>query len=465
MDPDSTENLLRDIDGFCERTGIAQTTFGRFAVNDGKFVSRVRSGAAVRGETRRRVYQFIKEVESGERIIQGRSKRKHATAHRAIMESMASEATMPRFLSAPEEHEYRQKTQFFVNSCNERWILADRAYEVLSKTKLHRPALYLFDASLGDGTVLTRVLRAAHKNNPTLPHIVVTKARALDDLRNSLGKMADRFLEHPLMVLVVTNLRFEDAVKLGADEQTGNKAVNWEEFALEGNTAYDFQRQISALHETIADEWLEGEPTASHSPSRPTVIMLYRADYQYVLDGLIPKRGDQLNYDFIIAAHLFRQRVPMEFKIRKVLTPLINSLALGGRLFYAQAYGKDPGHEIVRRIWPDEADFFLSRHEIIRALRREFSDTGNVLNISGITDSQSLFRYDMHTLPVDPRGAIGTSTLLAAWNNATFVSQVPQSDVEKVMRSDIDYLGQTADVIRKNDGLWFINESFVVQKR
>src|SRR5919109_2439845 len=51
--------LLGSISDFCRRTGMAESTFGRRAVNDGKFVARLRDGARVTPETLNRVNQFI----------------------------------------------------------------------------------------------------------------------------------------------------------------------------------------------------------------------------------------------------------------------------------------------------------------------------------------------------------------------------------------------------------------------
>src|SRR5947208_15701426 len=51
--------LLVSISEFCRRTGMAESTFGRRAVNDGKFVARLRDGARVTPETLQRVNQFI----------------------------------------------------------------------------------------------------------------------------------------------------------------------------------------------------------------------------------------------------------------------------------------------------------------------------------------------------------------------------------------------------------------------
>ena len=53
------ERLLLEIDGFCRSFGMAESTFGRRAVNDGKFVGRLRFGGRVTTQTADRVRAFI----------------------------------------------------------------------------------------------------------------------------------------------------------------------------------------------------------------------------------------------------------------------------------------------------------------------------------------------------------------------------------------------------------------------
>lgn len=53
------ETLLAEIDAFLGRAGIAETTFGRKAVNDGKFVGSLRQGRDVNSATIDRVRAFI----------------------------------------------------------------------------------------------------------------------------------------------------------------------------------------------------------------------------------------------------------------------------------------------------------------------------------------------------------------------------------------------------------------------
>ena len=39
--------LLQEISDYCRQTGLAESTFGRLAVNDGKFVNRLRDGGRI----------------------------------------------------------------------------------------------------------------------------------------------------------------------------------------------------------------------------------------------------------------------------------------------------------------------------------------------------------------------------------------------------------------------------------
>ncbi|MEL0325061.1 MAG: hypothetical protein VXA00_11950, partial [Rhodospirillales bacterium] len=70
----------------------------------------------------------------------------------------------------------------------------------------------------------------------------------------------------------------------------------------------------------------------------------------------------------------------------------------------------------------------------------------------------------MHTLPSEIGASIGTSTLMAAWNAAVYVAQIEDKRLEMIMSSN-DYLEHTAASLRKHNGLWFNDESFVVSRR
>jgi len=53
--------LLREIEAFIRGAGIAESTFGLQAVNDGKFVRRLRNGGRIFQETEDRVRTYISD--------------------------------------------------------------------------------------------------------------------------------------------------------------------------------------------------------------------------------------------------------------------------------------------------------------------------------------------------------------------------------------------------------------------
>lgn len=60
------EKLLREIEAFLKARKMGDSTFGRQAVNDGKFVHRLRAGADVTTRTLSRVRAFMQQQKVAE---------------------------------------------------------------------------------------------------------------------------------------------------------------------------------------------------------------------------------------------------------------------------------------------------------------------------------------------------------------------------------------------------------------
>src|SRR4029079_16716532 len=83
----------------------------------------------------------------------------------------------------------------FVNTCSEKDVVASRVGLELAHIHPRPPSIRLFDAGMGDGTVLAGVMREMHRRFPTVPFYIVGKEISLEDVRLSLRKMVDRFYE------------------------------------------------------------------------------------------------------------------------------------------------------------------------------------------------------------------------------------------------------------------------------
>ena len=53
------EQILQEISEFCRARGLAESTFGRRAVNDGKLASRLRNGGRITTDTLERIRAFM----------------------------------------------------------------------------------------------------------------------------------------------------------------------------------------------------------------------------------------------------------------------------------------------------------------------------------------------------------------------------------------------------------------------
>ena len=160
----------------------------------------------------------------------------------------------------------------------------------------------------------------------------------------------------------------------------------------------------------------------------------------------------------------WRARIDAAFKVKYVLSPLVRALRAGGRLLAAQSCGNDVGLELIREVWPDEDPFTVDRHELLKTLKEYLGHEASNYNFNALTDDKAIFQYQMHTLPDEIAESIGTSTLFAAWNAATYVAQIEDRRLEDALASH-DYLEATARTLQKHDGLWFNDESFVVSRR
>jgi hypothetical protein len=450
-----SEALLRDIAEYCRRAKMAESTFGRRAVNDGKLVSRLRLGGRVTDETAERVRGFI--AREPRPMVNGD----------AVLMPLPTRSPTPGAAENFRFYDNRQKYLLFVTTCSEKWVIAQRVGMELGNIHPRPPALRVFDAGTGDGTVLTRTMRAMHHRFPTMPFYIVAKEISLEDVRLVLEKMPDRLFEHPATVLVVTNMYYSEAPWLTPNSITSATSLVWHELALLGNTAHDFETQITDLRDFLGDNWRALASRSSGNPvyEKPVVLVIYREDHKFLLDQVRPRRGlARADYDLVIASQPYRARASVEFKARRVIAPLARSLAPGGRLIAIHSHGNDPGLEIIRRIWPDEDPFTADRHALLRATKTELGSAGRDLNFGAYADVRSLFRYDMHTLPSEISVTIGTSTLFAAWNAAVYVAQIEDQRLSAAISSGA-YLDATREVLHRHDGLWFWDESYVISRK
>ena len=462
----NAQQLLQEISDYCRQTGLAESTFGRRAVNDGKLAARLRNGGRITTDTLDRIHGFMAAhpAQDGRPAIIDR-------AHLPRPPLQAPAPAASPMVGDPQRNfrffDNRQKYLLFVNTCSEKWEVASRVSEELAHIHPHPPAVRVFDAGVGDGSVLTRVMRAMHDRFPHMPFYTVGKEISLEDVRLTLQKMSDRFFEHPASVLVLTNLAYADAPWLHVKSLNAASSLVWHELPLLGNSAHRFEQQIIGLEPFLVQNWKAGVSARTGNPiyERPVVLVIYRDDHRFLLDPIIPRAGGtRADYDLVIASQPYRARASLEFKAKRVIAPLARALGPGGRLIAIHSHGHDPGMEVIQKVWPEDHPFIHDRHDILKAVKHDLGPAGRELNFNAYADNRSLFRYEMHTLPSEISESIGTSTLFAAWNAAIYVAQVEDDRVAEAA-ADGRYIDATRSVLRERGGLWFFDESYVISRR
>jgi SAM-dependent methyltransferase len=466
----NTEQLLEEISSFCRRAGMAESTFGRRVVNDGKLVQRLRHGGRITTDTLDRIRNYLTDHPNGGSPSPATSLNSRATL------PVQEFPRVPAAVSSGQEQDpqqnfrffdNRQKYLLFVNTCSEKQVVSGRVTLELANIHPRPPAVRIFDAGVGDGTVLSRVLRSMHRRFTHMPFYVSGKEISLEDVRLTLDKMPDRLFEHPATVFVLTNMYYGEAPWLTVKSPAAANSMVWHEVALTGNTSREFEEQIGELQPFLNENWKARVSEKSGNPvyDRPVVLVLYRDDHRFLLDPIIPHPGRaEANFDLVIASQPYRARSSTEFKAKKVIAPLARALRPGGRLIAIHSHGNDPGMEIVHKVWPGENPFVSDRHSILRAVKQELGSAGRDLNFNAYADNRSIFQYKLETLPNEVTGPLGTSTAFAAWNAAVYVAQIEDERLTDAVK-DGTYLEVTGQVLNKHGGLWFNDESYVISRQ
>ena len=379
-----------------------------------------------------------------------------------------AEAAAPgRSMDVARFFDTRAAYMMFTTATNEKAVVAGRIGDEIELVQPRGHALKLFDAGMGDGSLLSNLMQRLHQAFPHVPWLVVAKEISIEDVRLALDRLCDRFVEHPEMVFVVTNMYFREAPALLPRSAEVERDLVWRSVALEGATAHDFARQIRSLYPALVDAWAVRTSPRTGNPLyvKPAALVIYRKDREFLLDPVIPRRGGtDGRYDLVVASQPYRAHTSAEHKVKTVVAPLARALAPGGVLVAVHSYGNDPGLEIVRGVWPHENPFTTDRRGIRLAARDILDQPGDAgLRFEDMSDEAAVFRYELHSMPSEVREHIGTSLIVAAWNAAAYVAQIDEARLAEATASGA-YVKATRDVIRRHEGIWFNDEIYVITR-
>ena len=359
----------------------------------------------------------------------------------------------------------RQKYLLFVTTTNEKNKIADALKPIVQKIKPKFPALKVFDAGMGDGSLLMSVMRQCHQKMPHIPLLVSTKEISMEDVRLGLEKLPDRFVEHKNTVFVISNLNYVESTSLKSNNKKKQKKMNWKVVKLIGNSSLDYANQLRRLNqEFLNKKWqIERNPkNGNPTYKEPSVIVIYRKDQEFSLKNIIPKKNDGKNsYNLIIASQPYRSRISAEKKVKYVIEPMLKSLDKKGKLVVVHACGKDPGNKIIKKIWPNEKPFPSLYNSILKYIK---NNTDKDLLKTLKFNKQQKIKYVLRALPNEISGGIATSLIFSAWNAAVYVNQISDEQIMNAEKHK-NYQKVVQKVVNKYRGLYFKNELFIIEKK
>ena len=357
----------------------------------------------------------------------------------------------------------RQRYLLFVTTTNEKSVVSEKISTIIEQIKPKKPALKIFDAGVGDGAVLMNVLRSCHQKFPTIPFFVSGKDVSMEDARLTIEKLADRLVEHPNMVFVISNLHYSEAPSLRSRNEDKQKKMNWNVLKLKGNSSYGFNQQLTQLDEILKNNWrVEENKSGNTTYENPSVIVIYREDQEFALDQIIPTIDDSINeFDLVLVSQAYRSRFPVDKKVNFVIKPMIQSLSSGGKLAVFHSYGNDPGTEVIKKLWPNENPFPNNASDIVKYLEKNLPKE---LFENLTFNKPQKFKYQLRSQPNEINSGISTSLLFSAWNACTYVAQI-SDDMVREKETDQSYIKCVGEIVKDNDGLWFNDEMLVIEKK
>ena len=149
--------------------------------------------------------------------------------------------------------------------------------------------------------------------------------------------------------------------------------MKWNSLALEGNSSYEFNNQLTNIEDLLKNSWTIDEDPVTHRASykNPSVLTIYRKDHENLVDRYIPNQGDDKKvFDLILASQPYRSRTSEKKKVDFVIKPMIDILNKNGKLVIVHSCGNDSVSKVIKQLWPQENPYPTPAKAIIKYLKK-----------------------------------------------------------------------------------------------
>ncbi len=356
----------------------------------------------------------------------------------------------------------RLKYLSFIQNTSEKKCISERIYPHVARMPENKTYLRILDAGTGDGTIKSNVIKSFHRYHPYTSLLITGKEVSYEDLKNTLEKMPDRFVEHPNLLVTMTNVKFSELGSIESSNKIDDKKVKKFNLVLKSDNSFDFNQQItgSLLGNFIKKNWgIEIDSKGRTSYSNPCIVRIYRDDHKRYLESFIENDYENNNYDLIIASQAYRAAATVNSKVKNVIGPLMRLLNKSGKLLVTHSSGGRAVQKILKVAFKDKEAFPNTAKDIVDFLKD--NPVGKNNRYSFVKPIS--YGFNFKRAPDQTVAELFGHGIDAKWANILYVGQIPEKDI-RALDHKTALLKKVKNEIKKAGQIQFKNEMFTIKK-
>tara|TARA_Y100000768_G_scaffold4782_1_gene3408 strand:- start:4960 stop:6060 length:1101 start_codon:yes stop_codon:yes gene_type:complete len=355
----------------------------------------------------------------------------------------------------------RLKYLSFIQNTSEKKAISQKLYPHVDDLSQNKSYLRVLDAGTGDGTIKSNVIKSFHRYHPYTSLLITGKEISYEDLKNTLEKMPDRFVEHPNLMITMTNVKFAELGLIETSKKIKNKKVKEFNLILKSDNSFDFHSQITgnALGNFIKKNWgIEIDSKSRTSYSNPCIIRVYREDHEKHFKQFVKNDYKNNNYDLIIASQAYRAASSVGVKVKNVISPLMRLLNKSGKLLVTHSIGGESIQKILKMAFKDKEAFPNTAKDIIDYLKNNPVGDNNYSFSKPVS-----YSFNFKKAPDQTVTELFGHNTDAKWANIVYVGQIPDKDIQALEKNTRLY-NKVKKEIDNSGEIQFKNEIFSIKK-
>ena len=356
----------------------------------------------------------------------------------------------------------RLKYLSFIQNTEEKKAISEKFFSHVAGLSENRSYIRILDAGTGDGTIFSNIIKSFHKYHPYTSLLIAGKEISYEDLKNTLEKVPDRFVEHPNLLITMTNVKFSELGLIECSNTIQDKKVKEFNLILKSNNSFDFNSQITSnlLSNFIKKNWgIEIDNKNKTSYSNPCIIRVYREDNKKHLEKFLENDYKNNNYDLIVASQAYRAAASVEAKVKNVIAPLMRLLNKSGKLLVTHTCGGDFIQKVLKLAFKEKEAFPNTAKDIIEYVKSNPVGENNIYSFS----KPSGYYFKFKRVPDQTVTELFGHNIDSKWANILYVGQIPEKDILS-LENNQSLMSRIKKAIDGSDQIQFKNELFSITK-